>query len=135
MPSHVRPTPLHPPTPQILSSDSEKLPALRAYLEQQPWHAGARVIIFTDTKRTADWLEYTLKQDGLDHGRGGSGGRRLRAVAVHGDKTQKAREFALEHFKSGRVPIMVATDVAARGLDIRGVTAVVNYDFPNEIEM
>jgi len=89
-------------------------------------------MIFTSTKRSADWLEYTLASTLTATG---PNNRRLRAVAVHGDKSQRAREQALEVFRSGRVPIMVATDVAARGLDIRGVTSVVNFDFPNEIEM
>ena len=54
---------------------------------------------------------------------------------VHGDKTQQARDHAISAFKAGRVSVLVATDVAARGLDIQGVTAVMNYDFPNELEM
>jgi superfamily II DNA/RNA helicase len=102
------------------------------------------VIVFTSTKRSADWLEHTLSHDppGLAPSSppppgppGRRGPRRLRAVAVHGDKGQAQRERALVAFREGRVPVLVATDVAARGLDIRGVTAVVNYDFPNEIEM
>ncbi|KAI8474541.1 MAG: P-loop containing nucleoside triphosphate hydrolase protein [Monoraphidium minutum] len=123
---------------QILESEAEKLPALREYLAAQPWADGARAIVFTSTKRTADWLEFTLSREGevLGGGAGAAGrGRRMRAAAVHGDKTQRAREGALAAFRSGRVPVLVATDVAARGLDIPGVSAVVNYDFPNEIEM
>jgi superfamily II DNA/RNA helicase len=156
---------------QILRNEAEKLSALREYLDAQPWQSGARVMVFTATKRTADWLEYTLTHEGGEDGSGGGGGafdqfdqfdqggrggrggpadrvgrggggssaggggRRPRAVAVHGDKSQRAREGALAAFRSGRVPVMVATDVAARGLDIPGVTAVVNFDFPNEIEM
>jgi superfamily II DNA/RNA helicase len=104
------------------------------------------VIVFTSTKRTADWLEHDLTNNppaapapapagALAPPPGRRGPRRLRAAAVHGDRSQIQRERALAAFREGRVPVLVATDVAARGLDIRGVTAVVNYDFPNEIEM
>lgn len=129
--SHTYPAHTHRfPHTQILGSESDKLPALRSYLQQQPWHQGARVIIFTSTKRTADWLEHTLVHDSL-----GGAAHGLRAVAVHGNKGQRQREGALAAFRSGRAPVLVATDVAARGLDIPGVTLVVNYDFPTEIEM
>lgn len=130
------PSPATPFPPQILGAEGDKLPALRAYLQQQPWHEGARVIIFTSTKRTADWLEETLThEDPVRGGEGAGSKRRPRAVAVHGDKGQRQREGALAAFRSGRAPVLVATDVAARGLDIRGVTSVVNFDFPTEIEM
>jgi len=56
------------------------------------------------------------------------------ATAIHGDRTQRERERALEFFRNGRCPIMVATAVAARGLDIPNVTHVVNYDLPNDID-
>lgn len=59
----------------------------------------------------------------------------MRAATIHGDKTQGLRDYAIAQFKSGRTPILVATDVAARGLDIPNVTAVVNFDFPNVAEM
>jgi superfamily II DNA/RNA helicase len=55
-------------------------------------------------------------------------------VTIHGDKTQQEREQALNDFKSGRSPILIATDVAARGLDVKDVMHVINYDFPNAIE-
>lgn len=59
----------------------------------------------------------------------------IRAVAVHGDKSQRERDDAIHAFRAGRVPVLVATDVAARGLDIPGVTAVVNYNFPTDHDM
>lgn len=59
----------------------------------------------------------------------------VRAVSVHGDKTQRERDDAIHAFRAGRVPVLVATDVAARGLDIPGVTAVVNYNFPSDHDM
>src|SRR5690606_10766800 len=58
----------------------------------------------------------------------------IRAVAIHGNKSQSARQRALEAFRSNKVQVLVATDVAARGIDIDGVTHVVNYDIPNEPE-
>lgn len=58
----------------------------------------------------------------------------FQATSIHGDRTQREREFALETFRSARTPIMVATAVAARGLDIPNVTHVVNYDLPSDID-
>ncbi|CAI5722234.1 unnamed protein product [Peronospora effusa] len=56
------------------------------------------------------------------------------ATSIHGDRSQREREQALASFKSGRTPVLVATDVAARGLDIDGVTQVINFDLPNNID-
>lgn len=83
--------------------------------------AGTRIIIFCSTKRMCDQLSYTI-------------GREFRAAAIHGDKKQSERDYVLAAFKEGRMPILVATDVAARGLDIPNVAAVINYDFPNGVE-
>ena len=58
----------------------------------------------------------------------------LKALAIHGDKTQNARDWVLKQFKSGRVDIMIATDVASRGLDVKDITCVINYDMPGSIE-
>jgi superfamily II DNA/RNA helicase len=55
-------------------------------------------------------------------------------TSIHGDRSQREREDALKSFKAGRTPILVATDVASRGLDINNVTHVINYDLPNNIE-
>jgi superfamily II DNA/RNA helicase len=79
-------------------------------------------LVFTETKRDADALENYLINQGLH------------ATSIHGDRTQKEREDALRSFKSGRTPILVATDVAARGLDISNVTHVIQYDLPNCID-
>mmetsp|Transcript_15583 Transcript_15583/g.25811 ORF Transcript_15583/g.25811 Transcript_15583/m.25811 type:complete len:636 (+) Transcript_15583:61-1968(+) len=79
-------------------------------------------LVFVETKRGADALEEFLC--GEDKG----------AIAIHGDRTQKEREDALRLFRTGRCPILVATDVAARGLDIPNVTHVVNFDLPNDID-
>ena len=78
-------------------------------------------LIFVETKRDADYLEDTLCREGFP------------ASSIHGDKTQRDREHALREFKSGRTPILVGTDVAARGLDIPNVLHVVNFDLPRAV--
>jgi len=80
------------------------------------------VLIFVETKRGADFLEETLYRNNFP------------ASSIHGDKSQREREDALRLFKSRQTPILVATDVAARGLDIPNVTQVINFDLPNNIE-
>lgn len=81
-----------------------------------------RVIVFTRTKRGADRVVKQL-------GRGG-----VTAEALHGNKSQNARQRALDNFREGRSRVLVATDIAARGIDIDGVTHVINYEMPNEPE-
>ncbi|KAK9348205.1 P-loop containing nucleoside triphosphate hydrolase protein [Lipomyces starkeyi] len=83
---------------------------------------GGLTLIFTETKRMADSLcDFLINQN-------------FPATSIHGDRTQREREAALDMFRSGRAPIMVATAVAARGLDIPNVTHVVNYDLPSDID-
>ncbi|ESK89798.1 atp-dependent rna helicase ded1 [Moniliophthora roreri MCA 2997] len=79
-------------------------------------------LIFVETKRMADMLSDFLM------------GNSLPATSIHGDRTQRERETALHTFRTGRTPIMVATAVAARGLDIPNVTHVINYDLPSDID-
>ena len=79
-------------------------------------------IVFTRTKRGANVVARRLEQAGVG------------AAIIHGGKSQNARQRALAAFRDGRVRVMVATDVAARGIDIDNVTHVVNYDLPNEAE-
>ncbi|KAL2557141.1 DEAD-box ATP-dependent RNA helicase 37 [Forsythia ovata] len=79
-------------------------------------------LVFVETKKGADSLEHWLCINGFP------------ATAIHGDRTQQEREQALRSFKSGMTPILVATDVAARGLDIPHVAHVVNFDLPNDID-
>jgi ATP-dependent RNA helicase RhlE len=81
-----------------------------------------QVLVFVRTKHGADRLEKQLIQDGI------------RSTALHGDKSQGARNKALEYFKTGKVTVMVATDVAARGLDIDDLPHVINYDLPQVAE-
>ncbi len=80
---------------------------------------GGRVLVFTRTKHGADRVVKHLEAD------------RIRAAAIHGNKSQSQRERALAAFKSGEVPVLVATDIAARGIDVDGVTHVINFDLPN----
>ncbi|MFA4855434.1 MAG: DEAD/DEAH box helicase [archaeon] len=87
-------------------------------------HAGKdRVLVFVSTKRYADRLYHELKERGF------------RATSIHGDKTQKGREISLKNFKDGRKNVLIATDVAARGLQIDNVEFVVNFDRPKDADM
>lgn len=79
-------------------------------------------LVFVETKRSVDQLA-----DYLHH-------HTFPATAIHGDRSQRDREEALRHFRSGRCPIMVATAVAARGLDIPNIKHVINFDLPSDIE-
>ena len=81
-----------------------------------------RVLIFTRTKRGADRVCRSLAQAGFA------------AAALHGNKAQNARVRALDDFRTGRVRILVATDIAARGIDVPNISHVINYELPNEPE-
>ncbi|KAK7954894.1 P-loop containing nucleoside triphosphate hydrolase protein [Apiospora saccharicola] len=85
-------------------------------------HGAGLTLIFVETKRMADSLsDFLINQN-------------FPATSIHGDRTQRERERALEMFRNARCPILVATAVAARGLDIPNVTHVVNYDLPTDID-
>ncbi|WP_240920559.1 C-terminal helicase domain-containing protein [Erysipelothrix sp. HDW6A] len=79
---------------------------------------GEPVLVFTRTKRGADRVVRELKK------------RKIDAVAIHGDKSQMARQKALENFKEYRTQILVATDIASRGIDISELPYVINFDMP-----
>jgi ATP-dependent RNA helicase RhlE len=79
----------------------------------------ARALVFTRTKHGANKLVRQLAES------------RIGADAIHGDKTQGARQRALKDFRSGRTRVLVATDIAARGIDVDGITHVINYEIPN----
>ena len=81
-----------------------------------------RVLIFTRTKRGADRVARHLHQSGI------------KSDAIHGNKAQNARTKALQGFRDGRLRALVATDIAARGIDVDGVTHVINFELPNEPE-
>ncbi len=78
-----------------------------------------RTLVFTRTKHGADKVVRHLEEAGLD------------AAAIHGNKSQSQRERALASFKTGQTRVLVATDIAARGIDVDGVTHVINFDLPN----
>jgi ATP-dependent RNA helicase RhlE len=84
--------------------------------------AKGRVLVFTRTKRGADRVCKQLRQSGIA------------ADALHGNKAQNARVRALEAFRSGKVRVLVATDIAARGIDVPNISHVINYELPNEPE-
>ncbi|HEX6863504.1 MAG TPA: DEAD/DEAH box helicase, partial [Thermoanaerobaculia bacterium] len=100
-------------------SPQQKLDALTRILETEPTEA---VLIFTRTKTGAAELSERLQ------------GRGYAAEAMHGDMNQAQRESVIRRLKAGQVEIVVATDVAARGLDVERITHVVNYDIPNDVE-
>ncbi len=77
-----------------------------------------KVIVFARTRRRADQIAHNLGQDGV------------RSVAIHGEKGQAARKRALDLFSSGSARVLVATDIVARGIDVAGVTHVINFDPP-----
>jgi ATP-dependent RNA helicase DDX3X len=79
-------------------------------------------LVFVETKRLADHLEEFLYT------------KQFPVVSIHGDRCQREREASLEMFRTGQARIMVATDVAARGLDVKEIKHVVNYDFPHDID-
>lgn len=78
-----------------------------------------RTLVFTRTKHGADKIVKSLNH------------ANIRAEALHGDKSQQARERALDNFKSGRLKVLVATDIASRGIDIDDLSHVINFDLPN----
>ena len=79
-----------------------------------------RALVFTRTKHGADKVV-----------RGAREGRASRAAAIHGNKSQSQRERALDGFRAGKIRMLVATDIAARGIDVDGISHVINYDLPN----
>ena len=82
----------------------------------------SRVLIFTRTKHGANRVAKYLDQIGVE------------AAAIHGNKSQGVRERALKNFRNGKLRALVATDIAARGLDVDGISHVINFDLPNEPE-
>jgi ATP-dependent RNA helicase RhlE len=97
--------------------DKRHKPILLAHFLNTSWTG--RVLVFTRTKHGADKVARHLERRGIP------------AAAIHGDKNQNARTRAIAAFKSDQPPVLVATDIAARGLDIEAVSHVVNYDVPN----
>lgn len=107
-------------TQWVYPVDKKRKPELLSHLVRD--NAWNQVLVFTRTKHGANKLSQLLEKDGI------------RAVAIHGNKSQNARTKALGDFKSGKVQALVATDIAARGLDIEQLPQVVNFDLPNVAE-
>ena len=103
----------------LLVEKADKRGLLAALFRDQ---ALSRALVFARTKHGADRVAKHLRAAGVS------------ADAIHGDKAQGARQRALDAFKAGRLRALVATDIAARGIDVEGVSHVVNFDLPNEPE-
>jgi ATP-dependent RNA helicase RhlE len=98
---------------------NKKKDLLRKVLQDK---ALKRVIVFTRTKRGANQVSEVLEKNGIS------------SSAIHGNKSQSARQRALEEFRSGKIRVLVATDIAARGIDIDGISHVINFELPNVAE-
>ncbi len=104
-------------------SRSEKIGKLISFLEEKEVATlKDKVIVFCATKRTVDFLTASLARAGI------------RASPIHGDKSQAQRDAAMNQFRTGRCPVLLATNVAARGIDVADIKYVINYDFPTCIE-
>jgi superfamily II DNA/RNA helicase len=102
-----------------ICKEDEKASKLHLFLSKEQQK---KTIIFVETKKKVEFIAKTIYRAGYNVG------------AIHGDKIQEERDRALNAFRSGRRNILVATDVAARGLDVDGVDIVINYDYPQNIE-
>jgi len=98
---------------------NNKYPLLQALFKEQDMD---RVLLFTRTKHRADKIAEALNKS------------RIRADAIHGNKSQNQRTKAMRDFKAGHLQVLVATDIAARGIDVDDISHVVNFDLPNEPE-
>lgn len=78
--------------------------------------------MFVETKKTADYLASLMSET------------KISSTSIHGDRLQREREEALRDFRTGKRKVLIATSVAARGLDIKGVTHVINYDLPKDVQ-
>ncbi|KAI1695615.1 DEAD/DEAH box helicase domain-containing protein [Ditylenchus destructor] len=85
-------------------------------------YAECKTLVFVETKRKADNLTYEMRHDGWP------------VKCIHGDKSQNERDYVMNEFREGKTLILIATDVAARGLDITDIKFVINYDYPNNSE-
>jgi len=105
-----------------LLDENEKQRRLMELLDEVLKQEECKTIIFVETKRKADDLTRSMRRDGWP------------ALCIHGDKNQNERDWVLNEFKQGSTPILLATDVAARGLDVNDIKFVINYDYPNNSE-
>uniref|UniRef100_A0A8D3EDH0 RNA helicase n=1 Tax=Scophthalmus maximus TaxID=52904 RepID=A0A8D3EDH0_SCOMX len=102
--------------------ESEKDHKLFQLMEEIMAEKENKTIIFVETKKRCDDLTRRMRRDGWP------------AMCIHGDKSQPERDWVLSEFRSGKAPILIATDVASRGLDVEDVKFVINYDYPNSSE-
>uniref|UniRef100_A0A8R1XUQ2 RNA helicase n=1 Tax=Onchocerca volvulus TaxID=6282 RepID=A0A8R1XUQ2_ONCVO len=102
--------------------ESNKQQRLMSILSEIMNKEDCKTIIFVETKRKADDLTRWMRRDGWP------------ALCIHGDKGQSERDWALSEFRSGKTPILLATDVAARGLDVDDIKYVINFDYSNNSE-
>lgn len=124
-PKHLQVSPNSSPVETVKQSvffvnTHHKPQMLTHYLQNTAWE---RTLVFARTKHGADKIVKQLVRDGI------------RAAAIHGNKSQNARARTLEQFKSNRPPVLVATDIAARGLDVNSVSHVINYELPEVPEV
>ncbi len=102
-------------------TDHDKYRNLLRHLRDN-WSPKDRCLIFVETKKGCDMLTRSLRADGFS------------ARAMHGDKSQEERDWTLKEFKTMQSTLLVATDVAARGLDVDDIRCVINFDFPKELD-
>uniref|UniRef100_H3CL71 RNA helicase n=1 Tax=Tetraodon nigroviridis TaxID=99883 RepID=H3CL71_TETNG len=102
--------------------ETEKDDKLIQLMEEIMAEKENKTIIFVETKKRCDDLTRRMRRDGWP------------AMCIHGDKSQPERDWVLAEFRSGKAPILIATDVASRGLDVEDVKFVINYDYPNSSE-
>ncbi|VDN84047.1 unnamed protein product [Brugia pahangi] len=102
--------------------ENEKEEKLLEFLNRTSSEQHCKTLIFVGMKRTADWLTRLIRKKGYP------------ALSLHGDKSQTERNFVMNDFKNGECSILVATDVAARGLDVNDIKYVINFDCPKNIE-
>ena len=105
-----------------MCEENEKEHELLALLKTITSDANNKSIIFVETKKKVEDILKVILREGYH------------AQSIHGDKSQNERDYVLESFRNGRTSILVATDVAARGLDVEDVKSVINYDYPNTSE-
>lgn len=102
--------------------EEEKEEKLLKLLQDVVYDKTCKIIIFVETKKKVEDITKAIRREGYA------------AISIHGDKSQPERDHVLNEFRSGKSSILVATDVAARGLDVEDVKCVVNYDYPNSSE-
>eukprot|EP00545_Synedropsis_sp_CCMP1620_P011229 CAMPEP_0119015354 /NCGR_PEP_ID=MMETSP1176-20130426/10874_1 /TAXON_ID=265551 /ORGANISM="Synedropsis recta cf, Strain CCMP1620" /LENGTH=651 /DNA_ID=CAMNT_0006968641 /DNA_START=65 /DNA_END=2020 /DNA_ORIENTATION=+ len=121
-------------TQVLVQASNEKRKKLQLVVEAITKGPTGRTLIFVQKKRSATWLKKMLHKGGPDDGNADERFTPIAAEDIHGDRSQSQREAALAKFRAGTCRVLVATDVAARGLDIAGVEHVINMDLPTTAE-